>query len=483
MPTCAAASVCTDARLCSTHVSAGECAALIAITSLPIAIALALPRCQRTMKLGPTPGGDAFCCSAIPRACVASGFLVVNWLLVACVLPVYAMLLVSPYPCATGLGGCGTISCVAGNDMFEGYVFMFVTLTAAAFLLAREVMLLPASRMRSVLLIAALCVCLTGVYPEHFSTASTLDHGSGVLYAGGFSLHVVGLVCAAVAFVQLPYLRLVFYARREHMRTRSVCLEPDWTRALAIRSAHAAAIGVYMTLLLALRTLPDGSDYCSPLKHDAEACGAWPNLTINDCNQLAALRTAPAWRSLPTGHVRARQETHTEHPSYTHTNFASYLYTPTSRHLPLLWTLPSHGPIGACACVRVQVLPTHYACRFVDDGVSVADRVLLPPAAVAERAGQCIKAECTLFANALSIALEFGALVLIASYTALYALADLKYVLERERDEGGADEPRQDLLALVLSGYVQRADGTAAGSLSHVHGDAVSTPPRTSGMN
>jgi len=41
-------------------------------------------------------------------------------------------------PCATGLGQCTTISCMSGNTYFQGYVFMFVSLTLSAVLLIQD---------------------------------------------------------------------------------------------------------------------------------------------------------------------------------------------------------------------------------------------------------------------------------------------------------------------------------------------------------
>ena len=43
------------------------------------------------------------------------------------------------HPCATGLGQCTTISCICGNTYFQGYVFMFVSLTLCAVLLIKDV--------------------------------------------------------------------------------------------------------------------------------------------------------------------------------------------------------------------------------------------------------------------------------------------------------------------------------------------------------
>lgn len=108
------------------------------------------------------------------------------------------------------------------------------------------------------------------------------------------------------------------------------------------------------------------------------------------CLQIEALRTPPAWRTLPTGHI----------------------------------------------------LPTTYRCRYVADALDEEASLLLPPDAAAERASECKKAECLLFANALSIALEFGLLFLIAAYACTYAVADARWVLEHDH----ADEQRDTLL-------------------------------------
>lgn len=317
---------------------------------------------------------------------------------------------------------------------------MFVALAAASFVLVREAAWLPATPQRTLLLVAACLVSLTGIYPERFGRAHTRDAGSDVLYGGAFSLHVLGLLSATIGFVQMPFWRVVLHARRLHTKSRGVglCLSADWARLLAIRAVHAGCILVYLVLFFSHRTLPDISDYCAPLRHDPAACNAWPNLTVSACERVARLRTGPAWRGIPTG----------------------------------------------------VVLPTHYSCAFVDNGVSEEDELLLPASSVPGRAAECLRARCTLFENALSIAFEFGALLLICTYTGCYALGDVRWVLEQERDEAGSGAtesgmlgaPDEALLALAHVGYVQRAAAAADHSSSFVNGDAVETPPRTSGM-
>ena len=63
---------------------------------------------------------------------VSNGLLVVLASLAIGYIPTFYLLLLSPHPCATGLGGCGSISCICGNYYTQGYAWMIVTLFGGA---------------------------------------------------------------------------------------------------------------------------------------------------------------------------------------------------------------------------------------------------------------------------------------------------------------------------------------------------------------
>ena len=286
MPFCAAATVCGASGGCAEHVSNSQMLSLAFIFGLPIAIVLVLPRLHRVTTAGPSPhAGHSFCFSMVPLAWAKNGSLFVAWLLIAAVLPIFFMLLSAPLPCATALGNCATISCASGNDYFQGYVFMFVTLTLCSVVLGRDVATLPSGGTRTYLLGGALAIVLTGIFPEHFERGNSEAAGGGVIYAGAISLHLLGLLIATNAFVVLPYFRLLAHALRQ--RHHSIWI--DWRRIVLIRSVHFLSLVGFGSAFAALRTLPDNSDYCAPFKHDPAGCAAWPNLTVDACERVASL--------------------------------------------------------------------------------------------------------------------------------------------------------------------------------------------------
>lgn len=424
MPFCAAATACNTPGACTEHVAPGEIYLLATIIFLPIVVSLALPRMHRwTTSDGPSPharGASSLCCSMLPLPCVASGYLIVTWLLTAAVVPFYFMLLMAPLPCATALGACGTISCAAGNDYFEGYVFMFVVLGAAGGMLVRDVATtVPAGGLRDKLLCGALCVVFTGIYPEHFGRARTRRAGSAVLYHGGFALHVLGLVAPMACFVWWPYHMLIAHYRA-HGRA-SILI--DWRTVLRCRTAHVLCLVGYAVAFFARRTLPDDSDYCAPFAADPAGCHAWPNLNVSACNRLATLASSPAWRTVPTGNV----------------------------------------------------VPSSYRCRYVEAKLGEAADLLLPPSAISARAAECLKSECALFPNACSIALEFGLLLLVAAYTGTYALPDVRWVLEQREARAARDRVGGDPLLLSVHPHVDDAADPAGATGLRDAGGAMRT--------
>lgn len=144
-----------------------------------------------------------------PRICAVSGLLAVFVLLVIGFVPTFFLLLASPDPCDTALGACGSISCVCGNFLQQGYVWMFVTLFVASMLLMKEFVSLPGRvnrrvrALKTTLAAASLLLCLTAIFPEHFS----MDASDPELFffAAGYALHGFGLGIASLLLVFLPF--------------------------------------------------------------------------------------------------------------------------------------------------------------------------------------------------------------------------------------------------------------------------------------
>ena len=66
----------------------------------------------------------------LPLECGFSGLLTIIWVMSATFVGTFFYLLNQSHPCSTALGECRTISCICGNAIPEGYVFMFSCLYA-----------------------------------------------------------------------------------------------------------------------------------------------------------------------------------------------------------------------------------------------------------------------------------------------------------------------------------------------------------------
>ena len=109
-------------------------------------------------------------------------------------------------PCATGLGQCTTISCICGNTYFQGYVFMFVSLTLCAVLLIQDLHreinrvvgenLVPrAFNMEMIVAVGLLLVVFTGVFPT-MEKENGVDTGENTKHvAEFFHLFGIGIGC------------------------------------------------------------------------------------------------------------------------------------------------------------------------------------------------------------------------------------------------------------------------------------------------
>ena len=185
---CPAASVClTDPSACESSLTASELALLVALATLPL-LSMVWP-----MFSGSIVG-------------MKNGFLVIMASLTLGFLPTFFLLLTSPYPCATAISGCGSISCACGNYYPSGYTWMDVLLTLSTLLTLREVADITCWRTRAFSALGALCLLFTGINPERFAT--DLTQPAQELHVG-YMLHLGGLAAATGLLVFVPFLRLV----------------------------------------------------------------------------------------------------------------------------------------------------------------------------------------------------------------------------------------------------------------------------------
>ena len=136
-----------------------------------------------------------------------------------------------------------------------------------------------------------------------------------------------------------------------------------------MRSAHLSLALAYGGAFAALKGHADVSDFCAPIASAAE-CGAWPPAAV--CDSLQRLSGAAGHR-----------------------------------------------------------LPTSYTCAWDNASLTPVETLLYPREYVATHSGRCRKARCELYVNARSIALEFGVLLLVATYAIGYALGDMRWLIGR----------------------------------------------------
>ena len=139
----------------------------------------------------------------VRRTLLRSSIIVVFWVAIFAFMVTFFGLQNEKIPCATGLGQCTTISCMSGNTYFQGYVFMFVSLTLSAVLLIQEVHRVVQEKptrqafyMEIIVAVGLLLVVWTGVFPtmerEGIGHEDAVDHEKGVKKDAEI-LHLVGI--------------------------------------------------------------------------------------------------------------------------------------------------------------------------------------------------------------------------------------------------------------------------------------------------
>lgn len=210
---------------------------------------------------------------------VSNGLLVVLTSLALGYTPMFYLMVTSPYPCSTGLSGCGSISCICGNFVtVHGYAWMITTLFGGAVCVMREASSLD-GRSRALCAAGACCILFTAIFPEQFTIDPTAPE---VMLYDAFMMHEAGLGGAVLLLVFVPYMRVCLATRR--MSAGSRC------RALLPRTIHILALLAYGVAFLWFRPRePDITDFCAPIATEA-ACNAWPSLPPTECAALAHMR-------------------------------------------------------------------------------------------------------------------------------------------------------------------------------------------------
>jgi len=288
---CPAATDCAHSQ-CQSRVTELEATLLLLITIMPVLLSLLLPPLARSFRrvsgLQQPELETELCgygCLVCPTTCTSSGMLVVTFILTVAFSVTFFSLLLSKHPCSSPLGECGSISCVCGNDYWEGYVFMFFTLCTASMVVVRAVARLrakwPAQRLvKAVLIAGALFISFTGIFPEK-SPRDVTD--PRVLLDIGYKFHLAGIASAGLLLVALPAALLARW-------TRSMPTAPRLA-LLAVRGFHIVTILAVAMLYLGLRATPRVGSLCSKLT-TADECGGWARLSPARCDALGAVPDA-----------------------------------------------------------------------------------------------------------------------------------------------------------------------------------------------
>lgn len=325
--------------------------------------------------------------------------------------PTFFLQISSPYPCATAIGACSSISCACANYLPEGYVWMALLLVGGPMAFIKEVAALPTG-LPPHLAVGGLAAVLTGIYPEKFKTFS---NGAWVGKQDEYInfLHLAGLFACTLLLVIVPFALL---CHATHALGASLTRRQR-LRIVAPRAGHVATLVAYGCILLMVKGHTDTSDYCSPITatgvppaQAAAACAAWPALAPSDCAAVAA------------NPKRYKQ--------------------------------------------RGSAIPARYNCVWINDTLTEAQALLLPAPLVAARQGACTKGACDLFTNGRAICLEFGLLFLVATYVSAFTLHDASWASTGTRGVGLGHESQRTSLWLnpLMASPAAAASSATAGA-------------------
>ena len=283
---------------CSSRLDTSQSAGLSVVVMLPVAIILLAPivpvcfpdtATDRNNRGQASPFADEVSClkylwrHCSPHAtCTSSGLISVVIVMLFAVLVTFFALLNEEHPCATGLGKCGTISCISGNVYIQGYVFMFTCLTLTSTLLIREIAAkVPSDRrvVKATLMLGSISITLTGVFP----TVETADASSEELFLSfARNLHTVGIALGCVIMLATPlWCRCSVIFRPGEKLQRS-----DYVRL--IYAAITLAYMIMFAIADATRAPNVRADFCDRITVDGDsgACEAWPEVEALKCDFL-----------------------------------------------------------------------------------------------------------------------------------------------------------------------------------------------------
>lgn len=303
--------------------------------------------------------------------CGLSGLLSINFCAFFAFVIMFYSLLMTDYPCSTALGMCRTISCVCGNAITEGYVFMFALL-----LLTSSILVQRFSRMvqhgrsqhrilKPMLILGSLLLTLTGIFPERYDKNAGM--GGYLLYL--YYAHMIGVGGGCVLLLFVPFFWFV-----NHWKTHR---DEVPLRSLLARSCYFLCAFIFFTLQFAVSS--DVEDFTVPyctLLSSKQECETWPSLTPQQCTEVKDCID------------------------------------------------------GGDAKLCEDMVRPNFRCRWVPtDSFNSWTDLIAPTGYVNDLS--CIRAECPLKTYAEGVAYEFGLLFLVLTYVASFALHDVRRLLDR----------------------------------------------------
>jgi len=274
-------------------------------------------------------------------------------------------------PCNGPVGGCPTISCVAGTYAVEVYVFMQITLTLIPVLVVRQASEIVANHAsptfflkvcKYIFYISMLSTTLTGIYPARYRTDVTrvdFQAKDSMLDKYGW-VHTIGITIGAV----LPVVTTLGAFIRSFVKAHKTGNQFISPLCLVTRCFFFVIYITSFVVFLANNPTPDTLDYCSHFRTESE-CNAFLQINGSDCTldelEKERIRFDCAWTS------------------WEGSGFTKAVLSTTIASYPSEWE------------------------------------------------GSCKRNRCELYKNAFSICAEFAALFISVCYITSFGLFDLKY--------------------------------------------------------
>lgn len=379
-PLCPLSTICqTDPSRCQSRLSTSEEASLAIVQVVALLVCVLAPVIDREGSFLGTP-----------NLLSVGGYVLLFVMFYAFTLIYWGLLITPDLPCSGPMGACNTISCVCGNYVFQGYVFMFCMLSLGSYTIVRQLgsqmppfSLYPARQttaaagawwavvvIKSLALFGASAIVWTGIFP--YVEVQTIFPDVEIFNILA-RLHVFGMAFGMAFVVAVPYGWFVWTRKSRNVATRSII-----SRSLLI--VCLAAYGILMTVAAGDEAFSadQPSNYCGQ-RFTREACNAWPCAGGESSDALAAAKLATA------GH---------------------------------------HDPSTVGPPNFLDSSP-EYTCEWVETAIPLLVYNYSTTEYLDAHAGQCFRSSCPLYGHALVMVLEFGALFLFFYYAMSYGTPDL----------------------------------------------------------